>query len=309
MLFLGITAVAICVIAILGLLLLNKPDTKQQASLDNFPLLAKRVLVDEPSEPIINFTGLRSQLNSYFTSHGLTGSVYFEYLPTGTSIRINGDNQEVAASLIKLPIAMVLYKTSELGKINLDNEVSLKKEWLDSSYGDLYRKGEGYKLPLRQAAKIMLSESDNTALGAIANSIEGLVPEDENPFAFLDADFHQNEDLTVSIGARSYSSFLKCLYYSCYLDKKDSQEILTWLTESKFNTRMTAKLGKDVTVAHKIGTYNNQTQSDCGIVYVPKRNYVFCAMIDGPDNASTDAQIAELSKIAYDFVKQAGSSR
>lgn len=287
------------------------PHSKQPAPSSqnpaDFPLLSKRIFVDDPNEPIINFTPLRKSLQNYYQDNNLTGSLYFEYLPTGTSIRITGDNREVAASLIKLPVAMELYRASEMGKVNLDTDVELQQAWLNDKFGTLYQKGAGYKLSLREATKIMLSESDNTALAAIAHSVEGLVPVEENPFEFLDADFQQNDDLTISISARSYSSFLKCLYFSCYLEKQHSQELLHYLTQSDFNSRLAAGVDDDVTIAHKVGNFGDTTQSDCGIVYLDKKNYLLCAMVDGSDNPTTDSHLAELSRITYNFVKDSSS--
>ncbi len=86
----------------------------------------------------------------------------------------------------------------------------------------------------------MLRDSDNTALKAVAASVVGLVPAEEIPFRFLDVDFRQNQDFTVSISARSYSSFLKCLYFSCYLDKDHSQELIQYLIDSTAQNRLRA---------------------------------------------------------------------
>lgn len=303
-----ITGIFLSVLCLVGLfaLLKNSSDTNntQSHESDKYPLLAKRLFTEEDSQLIINFSDLRKSLKEYYKTNNLTGSLYFEYLPTGTSIRVDGDNQEVAASLMKLPIGMVLYKASELNKLDLDKEITLKTEWLDDSYGNLYKKGAGYKLSLREAARIMLSESDNTALAAITASIEGQVSEKENPFAFLDADYSQNSDMTVSIGARAYSSFLKCLYFSCYLDKNSSEEILDYLTKSQFDNRLVSGVDGNTTVSHKIGTFGDTTQSDCGIIYVDKKNYVLCVMVDGPENQITDKHISELSRITFQFITQ-----
>lgn len=133
-----------------------------------YPLLAKRLFVDNPNDTFVNFVELRKQLNSYFSNNNISGSLYFEYLPTGTSIRIDGDKQQVGASLLKVPAAMELYKAAELGKIDLDQTVTIQQDWLDDAYGDLYKKGAGYQLTLREAAKIMLENSDNTALNVIS---------------------------------------------------------------------------------------------------------------------------------------------
>lgn len=231
--------------------------------------------------------------------------MYFEYLPTGTSIRIDGDKQQVGASLLKVPAAMELYKAAELGKIDLDQTVTIQQDWLDSAFGDLYKKGAGYQLTLRDAAKIMLENSDNTALNVISYHTQNLLNDDQTPISALDVDINVDtaNNYTIAIGARDYSSMLKCLYFSCYLNRQHSQELLNYLSNTKFDNRLKAGIGdKSVTVAHKVGNFAQDTQSDCGIMYVPNHNYVLCAMIKGPDNAETDAKIAELSKKAYEFV-------
>lgn len=284
----------------------SNPDTttSQTNASKDFPLLAKRLFVDNPNDTIINFTTLRKQLNEYMDANGLSGSLYFEYLPTGTSVRIDGDNQEVGASLLKVPAAMDLYKTAEIGKVNLDKTVTLRQEWLNSDYGTLHTKGAGYQLTLREAAKIMLRDSDNTALNAIAYMTTGLLTQDDWVFSATDVDITQQSDLKVSISARSYGSILKCLYYACYIDKKDSQEILGYLTQTPFSNRLVAGIADpSITVAHKIGVANTTDQSDCGIVYLPYRNYLLCIMLNGPDTAEINTHIATLSRITYEYVK------
>ena len=195
----------------------------------DYPLLAKRLFVEGPNDPFVNFAELRAQLKQYTSQNSLSGSVYFEYLPTGTSIRIDGDEMQVAASLFKLPAAMDLYRAAELGSVKLDDIVTLRQEWLDSDFGNLYKKGAGYQLSLRDAVKLMLKESDNTALKAVALSTPSSLAPQERAINALDVDIVQNADLTISVGARSYSSFLKCLYFSCYLNNNNSQELLNYL--------------------------------------------------------------------------------
>ena len=267
-----------------------------------YPLLAKRVLIEDPNEPIVAFASLRSQLSQYFTQNNLSGNLYFEYLPTGTSIRIGVEEKRVAASLIKLPFAMEAYYAKERGLLDFNKKIVVTEDMLNSDYGSLYKKGAGYEITLEEAIELMLKDSDNTALNIVTSQTNGVVPAVEGVFNFLDAEFVQNEDFTVSLTPRAYSSFLKCLYFSCYLSKEGSQELLTTLSESRLTSRLPAKLPQGVLLAHKVGNFYDQTQSDCGIFYVPKRNYILCVMLDGPDSQVTDEYIATVSKMAYDYV-------
>jgi len=270
----------------------------------DYPLLAKRIFVENPSDSRINFSPLRTALRQYFNDKQLTGSLHFEYLPTGTSVRINGDTQFRGASLIKLPVAMELYKTEELGKINLDEKIKLKPEWLHDGFGTLYEKGAGYELSYREAAKIMLSESDNTALRAVASVTETALQSNDRALGSLDVDFSQSTDEGINISARSYSSFLKCLYFACFNSKQHSQEILSYLIDTKFTDRIVAGISdKNIKVAHKVGIFNTQVQSDCGIVYAENNNYVLCIMLNGNNDPTTNGHMAEISKIVYSYIK------
>lgn len=283
------------------------PETSTNSDeVKNYPLLAKRIFVDEPNETRINFSPLRTALRGYFDTNKINGSLYFEYLPTGTSIRINGDQRFRGASLIKLPVAMEIYKAQELGTADLGQKVQLKQEWLNDGFGDLYKRGVGYELTLGEATKIMLTESDNTALRVVAASTETALENKDRALGSLDIEFSEsNEDGGIDIGTRSYSSFLKCLYFACYNTKEDSQQILDYLTQTKFNNRLVAGIpDKDVKVAHKIGVFNTQVQSDCGVVYVDKNNYVLCVMINGDNTDQINGHIAEISRIVYTYITQ-----
>jgi len=293
---------------IFGYLISNINKDDNGASLQKkYNLLDKRIFLDNPSDIIINFSPLKQQLQNYNTvlnAKGVTESLYFEYLPTGSSIGINSTQDLVGASLLKVPLAMDLYKASEEGKINLNTKITLQKAWLDNSFGDLYKKGAGYQLTLGDADRIMLTNSDNTAALAVYYSLIKVMPIDQILLSFVDSQYSVNKNQSINIGAQSYSKILQCLYYSCYISPQDSQQILQYLTESPYNNRITADLPHNITVAHKIGEYNTPTtnvQSDCGIVYLTNRNYLLCIMVTGTDPEAS-SEIATISQTVYSYL-------
>jgi beta-lactamase class A len=279
---------------------LHRP--KHTSGTNQYPLLAKRLFIENPNDPIVNFSSLRESIEDYYATNNLDGTIYFEYLPTGTSINAGADENLVAASLMKTPVVMELYKASELGLINMDKKVTLQAGWLDNAYGTLYQKGVGYRLSLREAARLTLRDSDNTAVNAIIDSTKNLLSEDETSLNSLDVSYTRDQDKVLRLNARSYSSFIKCLYFSCYLNSSDSQQILEELSEATAQTRLRAGVPGSVKIAHKIGTHGNTNQSDCGIIYEPNRNYLLCIMIKGPENTVSDKNISTLSKMVYDYV-------
>ncbi len=274
-----------------------------------YPLLAKRIFLENPNDTIVNFTPLRKQISDYLAKTKIPHSFYFEYLPTGSNIRDGETNELVGASLMKIPIVMDLYKAAELGKVDLDKKVTVTAEAVsnDGVYGNTDQLKPGDSLTLRQAAKIALIESDNTAAYVVYANTKTVLKDDELAIKSLDVEFAETNTATgsyVLIGSRAYSSFLSCLYFSCHLNREHSQEILNQLTESKDNNRLRAGVPADVKVARKIGSFSKQTQSDCGIVYIPNRQYSICLMLQS-DDAMTNNHFKAISKMVYDYVSTA----
>jgi beta-lactamase class A len=272
---------------------------------EKYSFLSKRILNDQPNDVLLNFRPLQNSYETYLANNNLQDKVdiYFEYLPTGSSIGINEDRQTTGASLLKLPLAISFYKLVEQGKLSLDTTVALKKEWLNSSFGSLYQKGEGYQLSYRDALKYALRDSDNTAALALFDAVSKVEMTDSpSILSFVDANYSQTPQKEVTISPQSYASILKCLFFSCYLNKDDSQAVLNELAHSDANYRLPLYLPENVRIAHKIGTFQNLNQSDCGIVYIPKRQYLICIMVQGRDPEASRV-IGDLSQITYDFVK------
>jgi beta-lactamase class A len=273
--------------------------TKKQEA---YPLLAKRIFVESPNDVIINFSPLRAALNQYFEKNVTANySFYFEYLPTGSSIRINSNDELIGASLLKLPVVMNLYKAEELGKVQLNQKVTLKQEWLDNQFGSLYKRGAGAQLSMQELAQYVLRESDNTAANAIYATVNPLLPEDEHALVELDVPHTITDQQRTKIGAQSYTSLLKCLYFSCFVNEDHSQQILSLMTQAPYEGRLGAGVPENVKVAHKIGTYSNLTEGDCGIVYLESRNYAACMLIDLP-SAQANRHMQMVSSLIYQYM-------
>jgi len=278
-------------------------NVQAEAEISNHNLLSKRIFLSKPNDILVNFEPMRAELRKELAYYDDKVSLYFEYLPTGTSMRFGDAKQLVAASLLKVPVSMELYRLAEMGKVNLDQEVPLKQEWLDTRYGELYKKGAGYTRTLRELVVIMLEDSDNTALNAVQSFVDDNDDDaTKSVYDSLDVDF-SSDRLSLAMSARAYASFMKCLYFSCYLSVDSSQEIMTYLTKSTYG--ITGRIGKyipdSVTIAHKIGVAGEAVQSDCGIVYVPNRNYILCIMLDEEQGRGGEV-IAQISKKVYDYV-------
>lgn len=298
----GVLLLIGAVLGWLTVLSVQKNDAEQMQN--RYDLLSKRILIENPNDVLLDFKPLKSEAQKYIeTTVGVDNvSFYFEYLPTGSSIGINEDKEVIGASLLKLPVVINVYKLAEEGKIDLDETVALKKEYMNSGYGTLYEKGVGYKLTIREAAKYALQQSDNTAVLLLFDMLSKAEKTNTPQILdFVDANYATSATAQILIGSQSYSSVLKCMYFACYLSKDSSQEILYNLTLSESKERLPLHIPDSVRVAHKIGTYGDSAQSDCGIFFLEKRNYLLCVMVQG-DDPQASKYIADLSKIVYDAV-------
>jgi beta-lactamase class A len=285
----------------------NKDIHANDKRVATYKLLSNSILDDKQSDILLDFTNVRNEIKEYVDNNigKDNASIYFQYLPTGTAFGYGETRTFTGASLIKVPYAMNLYKLAEQGKVDLDKKVALKEEWLNDQYGDLYKKGAGYMLSYREATRLAIENSDNTAVLMILDALQNAnMPRAEEAINYLDIDFHLNQTDQVQIGAQSYNSILKCLYFSCYLKLDDSEEILGYMTESSFNDRLMAYIPEGVVAAHKIGTFNKEVQSDCGIFYITNRNYSVCIMLKQGDPEASQ-HIAVISKMIYDYVTSA----
>lgn len=292
-------------VSILGLHFFRSSSEAKKAQ--QYSFLSKRLFIENQNDIIVNLDPLRTQIRQYLSGTSTPHSFYLEYLPSGTSIRIGDDEELVGASLMKVPIIMDLYKAYELGKLDLDQKVTIDDQTISQKFGLLWSAGTGASLSLREAVQLALKESDNTAARLILQQTQKALDPKDRSLNFLDAEITESnlEQPVILISARSYSSFFRCLYLSCYLNYDHSQEVLNLLTKTDFHSRLEAGIpDKSVKIAHKIGTFSQQSSSDCGIVYAPKRPYLFCLMLRST-TLDVDKHMAEVSEMAYSYIIRA----
>jgi beta-lactamase class A len=266
-----------------------------------YPLLSGRAINPNGIHAlIVNFLPLRKQVHKIVDPYGNSFAVYFEYIPTGTTIGINEDHNFTAESLLKVPVVMAYYHKKEVMGMKADPIVTITKSELNTKFGDLYKKGAGYKINLADAVKLALQQSDNTASLVIADQIS----EDDFQFVYDGLDIPEIVNgNTPLITAQEYSSVLTALYFGSVLNNDDSEKILSLLTQTDFNNLLPSGIPKGILIAHKIGLVNGEIYQDCGIVYVPQRPYSLC-MVSKSNFKTAELRMQEVSKAIYTYVSQ-----
>ena len=279
---------------------------------DKYPYLARRIFLEDPNDVIINFTSLRRTLQDYVAKFPQKIGVYFEYLPTGNSIGINEKEIFYAASLLKIPMAMAVYKEMELGNISMDEKLTIKLENINKEYGELWKTGAGAELTVKDALKQSVVESDNTAYLVLRDKVKD--KNLEEVFNYLDIP-RDNINDRGGVSPKNYASILRSLYFSAFLSFENSSSLLELMSVASKNDLLRRGVPREITISNKYGVYSlgdtsKQVYSDCGIVYYPKRNYILCVMLDNTnDEDLADTHIGRISRTVYEFVKSTATKR
>lgn len=272
---------------------------------ESFPLLSKRIFTQNPNDVIVNFVQLRKAVKEYVLEQKGEVGVYFEYLPSGISIGVNDREEVRLASLSKVPLVMSVFKKIEKRQINLGDIITLKKENLNPKFGDLWKRGEGAKLSVKELIDEALINSDNTAYYSLLD----LLTADEviDVYDNLEVEVNSKETNPV-VSPKSYSSIFRSLYLSSYLSEKNSSYILDILTRTAFSDKIPSGIpDKNIKIAHKIGVFSRADSedkmfSDCGIIYLPERPYILCVFVKKSDDEAKK-HISYLSYMIYSYLK------
>lgn len=277
-------------------------------NINKYPLIdpAREFIAQE--DAVTNLQPLRDYLNSLVeTETNFDISIYYEFLNTGSNISINQDTRFYPASLVKLPGAMVAMKKIENGEWQLDSELVLMQQDLDTNSGRLFETSAvGTHFTIEEVVKISLTKSDNTAHNMLMRNIE--LEKFKTLVGAVGLYDLFNEDAEVS--SKEYSRLLRSLYTASYLRRENSEKILEWLGQADFHDFLSQGVPAGTMFAHKYGEQAvDLIFMDAGIVYAARRPYILTVLLKGKqgnyaENSSEAQRIMKLiSTEAYKYVE------
>jgi beta-lactamase class A len=212
---------------------------------------------------------LSSELRNISASHaGTYGVVVFDPY-SGTSASLNADRRFVAASLSKLYALLTLYREASRGELSLEDEITMRSsEVWGYGTGVLAKYPNKYPVPytmtLRECARFMIKESDNTAELMLNRYLGEKRIEAELHRIGADSTRYWSPINTTT--PNDILMVLKKIADPSYTSPRLSDEMLERMTETSFEERLPRPLPEEARVAHKIGSYES-TFSDAGIVF------------------------------------------
>src|SRR5215211_8452502 len=278
--------------------------TKAVASVDR-PTAAKPPYPPAPSR-IQAVEKLRSKLQSISKSHaGTYGVVVFDPY-SGKTASLNADRRFVAASLSKLYALLTLYRAASQGELSLGAEITMRSSdvWaygtgVLSKYPNKYP--VGYTMTLRECAKFMIKESDNTAELMLNRYLEEEKIEVELHSIGADSTRYWNPINTTT--PNDILLVLKNIADPSYTSPQLSADMLELMTNTAFEDRLPQPLPEETRVAHKIGSYES-TFSDAGIVFPEEsgdadQEYYIVVFSEGAPQGESRETIQDISLATY----------
>ena len=263
---------------------------------------------------------LETQLRRIIAANGAEVAVAYRTLDGRTELLVDPDKSFHAASTMKVPVMIELFRQARAGTLSLNDPLPIRNDFRSIVDGSSYKLSEGddsdkevyavmgKTMTLGQLCDAMITVSSNfaanlliekvgvenirrtvTALGASGMQVLRGV-EDQKAF---------DKGLNNGTTARGLMVLLDRIGHGQAVDPESDAVMIEILKRQAFNDAIPAGLPPGTPVAHKTGSIT-RIHHDAAIVYAA-RPYVLVLLVRGiEDRKKSAALMAELSKAIYD---------
>ena len=245
---------------------------------------------------------LQNLMKQYPTIHP---AVYVWEYENGKYLDINGNEQFSAASIIKLPVLVRLFKSIEANQTTIYDEMVLTEYYKAPGSGNLQYMKTGGKYSLDALAKTMIQDSDNSSTNMIMSKLGGM---DDINIGLRDWGISKTyvrtwlPDMsgTNKTTANDLAKILYNLDNPGFLNINSREYIIDYMSHVKNNKLIAAGLGEGALFVHKTGDIGKML-GDAGIVYAPNgKKYIIVILANRPYNAPQGKDfIVKASNLIY----------
>jgi len=282
-------------------------------------LLLAAVLTSPLADQVTD-AGLETRLRQAIAASGAEVAVAYRTLDGRTGLLIDPDKSFHAASTMKVPVMIELFRQVHAGTLSLDEPLAVRNEFRSIVDGSPYVLSEGEDsdkevyaaagrtLTLRALCEAMITVSSNFAANLLIERVG--VENIRRTVTALDAGGVQvlrgvEDDKAFAKGlnntttARGLLELLDRIAHGRAVDSESDRAMIEILKRQKFNDAIPAGLPPGTPVAHKTGNIT-RVHHDAAIVYGPNP-YVLVLLVRGiEDKKQSAALMAELSKAVYE---------
>lgn len=253
-------------------------------------------------------------------------AIAFNDPTSSTTLLINADSTFHAASTMKTPVLIEVYKQAAAGTLSLTDSVLVKNEFhsiVDSSTYSLNPDDDsekklytliGTKRTLYDLVYDMIIMSSNLATNMVieyvyakkvTQTMRELGAKDIQVLRGVEDSKAYQKGMNNTTTAHDLMIIFQKIAAGQAVDSASSQAMIKILLDQHFNEIIPAKLPKEVKVAHKTGSITG-VQHDSGIVFLPDgRKYVLVILSKGiKEEKAAIESMAKVSEMIYKYMIQ-----
>jgi beta-lactamase class A len=267
---------------------------------------------------------LETTLRGIIAASGAEVAIAYRTIDDGTELLIEPDKPFHAASTMKVPVMIELFRQAHAGTLGLDDPLPIRNDFHSIVDGSSYALTEGdaadrevfaalgRTLPLRRLCEEMITVSSNFAANLLIEKLG--VDNIRRTLTSLGADGMQvlrgvedqkafDKGLNNTTTARALLVMLQRLAQGRAVDRDADAEMVRVLARQKVSPdAIPAGVPTGVVVAHKTGNIT-RIHHDAALVYA-QRPYVLVVLVRGIDDLQkSTALIAALSKAIYESTR------
>ena len=248
----------------------------------------------------------------------------FKDITTGETMLLNEHVMFHAASTMKTPLMIEVFRQAAEGAFSLTDSVIVKNEFksivdssvyqlsvADDSEPELYKR-VGTKLPLYELVYQMIIMSSNLATNIIIEMVDGkkvtqtmrtLGAKDIQVLRGVEDNKAYAKGLNNTTTAYDLLMIFEKMANGKIISDKACGDMINILLDQKYNTIIPALLPKEVKVAHKTGSIT-ALHHDSGIVFLPDGNKYVLVILSSKleDENAAVASMAKVSEMIYQYV-------
>jgi beta-lactamase class A len=265
---------------------------------------------------------LAGRIGALADASGAEVAVAMRTLDRRDELLIRADASFHAASTMKVPVMVELFRQAKAGRLRLDRRVPVINLFHsivdgspyslsagDDSEADLY-KAVGSERSLRDLCELMITVSSNLATNVLVETLG--VDRIRSTVTSLGAggmDVQRGVEDNVAFRAgrnntttaRGLLTLLEAIASGHAVSPEADREMVAILSRQKFNDAIPAGVAAGTVVAHKTGSIT-KIQHDAAIVYAP-RPYVLVVLVRGLDDEKRGhALIAAVARVVDEAV-------
>jgi beta-lactamase class A len=263
--------------------------------------------------------GLEARVRSIIANSGADVAVAFRTLDGKSELLIDADKPFHAASTMKVPVMIELFRQAQAGMLQLDEALLIRNEFRSIVDGSPYKLSEGddsdlevyanvgKQMTLRRLNELMITVSSNFAANLLIErlgvenvkaTVKRLGADGMKVLRGVEDSKAFEKGLNNETTARALAILFERLASGTAVSPPADREMIEVLKRQKFNDAIPAGVPAGTPVAHKTGDIT-RIQHDGGIVYGPSP-YVLIVLVRGiEDQKASKALIAQISQAVW----------